>query len=51
MATSSETSSCAGVTGVGFKFIVAINNLQSGFVVEGSWLCLVKEIISVLAVV
>ena len=34
MDTSSKTSSCAGVTAVGFKLIGAIGNFQSEFEVE-----------------
>ena len=50
MGTFLKTSSRAGVTGVGFKLIGAISNLQSEFEVEGCWLCFVKEIAAVFAV-
>ena len=51
MGTSSKTSSSAAVTGVGFKLIGAISNLQSESEVERCWLFFIKEIAPVFAAV
>ena len=51
MGISSKTSIRAGVTGVDYNLIEAISNLQSKFEVEGCWLCFVREIAPIFAIV